>query len=86
MKTQIEQRLKELKTEFESGRKMLAELQQKQANLQETLLRISGAIQVLGEEIARQEETNNKPGQAKKSAAKKAVRAELAESEPEHGA
>lgn len=31
MKTQLEQRLKDLKTEFESGQKMMAELQQKQA-------------------------------------------------------
>ncbi len=49
MKEQIEQRLKELKTEFESGQKMLADLEAKQANLRDTLLRISGAIQVLEE-------------------------------------
>ena len=38
MKEQIEQRLQSLKTEFESGQKMLAELEIKQANLQNTLL------------------------------------------------
>lgn len=49
MQTQIEQRLGELKTEYQTGQKMLAELEAKQADLRQTLLRISGAIQVLEE-------------------------------------
>lgn len=49
MKEKIENRLKELKAEFESGQKMLADLEAQQANLKNTLLRISGAIQVLEE-------------------------------------
>lgn len=49
MRIRMEQRLTELKTEFESGQQMLAEFEAKQANLRETLLRISGAIQVLEE-------------------------------------
>ena len=49
MKAQLEERLGQLKTEFESGQQMLVELEAKQANLRETLLRISGAIQVLEE-------------------------------------
>jgi prefoldin subunit 5 len=49
MKQQLEQRLKELRTEFESGQKMLVDLENQQANVRETLLRISGAIQVLEE-------------------------------------
>ncbi len=49
---QIEGRLKELKCEFESGQKMLADLDAKQSNIRTTLLRISGAIQVLEELIA----------------------------------
>ena len=49
MKSQLEQRLKELKTEFDAGQKMLAELEGKRASLQESMLRISGAIQVLEE-------------------------------------
>jgi len=52
MKQQLEQRLEELRTEFESGQKMLAELEARQANLRDSLLRISGAIQVLEEELA----------------------------------
>lgn len=54
MKHQLEQRLKELKAEFESGQKALADLEIKQANLRNTLLRISGAIQVLEEELAKE--------------------------------
>ena len=52
MKEQLEQRLQSLKAEFESGQKMLADLEAKQTNLRETLLRISGAIQVLEELLA----------------------------------
>lgn len=59
MKQQLEQRLKELKAEFESGQKMLADLESKQANLRDTLLRISGAIQVLEEVLA--EENGQEP-------------------------
>lgn len=53
MKKQLEQRLEELKTEFENGQKMLAEVEIQRANLQESMLRISGAIQVMEEEIAK---------------------------------
>ena len=51
MKEKLEQRLQSLKSEYEAGQKMLAELEAKQANLRETLLRISGAIQVLEETL-----------------------------------
>jgi predicted nuclease with TOPRIM domain len=52
MKEQLEQRLQSLKTEYEAGQKMLADLESKQINLQGTLLRISGAIQVLEEMLS----------------------------------
>jgi predicted nuclease with TOPRIM domain len=52
MREQLERRLGELKAEYQAGQKMLADLEAKQANLQQTLLRISGAIQVLEEELA----------------------------------
>ncbi|MDJ0520219.1 MAG: hypothetical protein QNJ74_29520 [Trichodesmium sp. MO_231.B1] len=58
MKEQLEQRLNELKSEFESGQKYLADLEQKEANVRQTLLRIQGAIQVIEEEIAKA--NNNK--------------------------
>lgn len=56
MKNKLEIRLQNLRNEFQSGQKMLQELQQKQANLEQTLLRISGAIQVLEEVIAEENE------------------------------
>ena len=56
MKEQLEQRLSALKTEYEAGQKMLAELEIKQTALRETLLRIAGAVQVLEEELDRTEE------------------------------
>jgi hypothetical protein len=52
MREQLVQRLGELKAEYQAGQKMLAELEAKQVNLQQTLLRISGAIQVLEELIS----------------------------------
>jgi predicted nuclease with TOPRIM domain len=55
MSEKINQRLQELRQEFESGQKMLADLEAKKADLQQTLLRISGAIQVLEEMLAAEE-------------------------------
>ena len=54
MKEQITRRLEELRAEFEVGQTMLAELDARQVNLKNSLLRIGGAIQVL-------EELVNKP-------------------------
>ncbi|NEO03230.1 MAG: hypothetical protein F6K50_50350 [Moorea sp. SIO3I7] len=59
MKEQLEKRLQQLKAEYESGQKVLAELETKQANVKQTLLRIAGAIQVLEEELANVEQENN---------------------------
>jgi len=56
MKEQLQKRLTELKSEFEAGQKMMTELESKQSNLRDTLLRISGAIQILEEEINRVDE------------------------------
>jgi len=49
MREQLEQRLAELRSEYQAGGKMLADLEAKQAELKQTMLRISGAIQVLEE-------------------------------------
>jgi uncharacterized protein (DUF3084 family) len=53
-KQQLEQRLKELRAELESGQKGLAELETKERNLRTTLLRISVAIKVLEEELTKE--------------------------------
>jgi len=44
--------MEELKKEFEIGQHRLQETERQQAMLRETLLRISGAIQVLEEALA----------------------------------
>ncbi len=54
MKERLEQRLQELKAEYESGQQMLADLESRQAELRATLMRISGAIQVLEEELKKE--------------------------------
>ena len=52
MREQLEQRVSELRAEQQKGQQMLAELEGRQAELGQTLLRISGAIQVLEELLA----------------------------------
>jgi predicted nuclease with TOPRIM domain len=51
LREQLQQRLEELKKEFERGQARLQELGMQEAQLRETLLRISGAIQVLEETL-----------------------------------
>ena len=64
MKEQLQQRLKELKSEYEAGQKMLADLVAKQAELQQTLLRITGAIQVLEEMLNAEAQAADETGSA----------------------
>ncbi len=51
LQNKLRQRLDELRSEYEAGERMLEELQGRQADLSQKLLRISGAIQVLEEEL-----------------------------------
>ena len=51
MREQLQNRLEELKKEFETGQSRLKELEAEQAYVRETMLRISGAIQVLEEAL-----------------------------------
>jgi uncharacterized protein (DUF3084 family) len=46
---EIKRRLEQLRREFESGQQRLAAAENQAAGLRQTLLRISGAIQVLEE-------------------------------------
>lgn len=64
MREQLEQRLAALKTEFEAGQKMLADLEAKKNELQATLLRISGAIQVIEEMLAQDAQNAERKEQA----------------------
>lgn len=59
MREQLESRLAELKSELQAGEKLMAELNTKQATLQQTMLRISGAIQVLEEMLAKEQSPGN---------------------------
>lgn len=59
MKEQIKERIEQLKAEYESGQKMLADLEIQESNLRSTMLRIIGAIQVLEELLAKAEEEEN---------------------------
>lgn len=59
MKPQINKRLQELRTEFADGQKMLAGLEAEAAELRQTLMRISGAIQVLEELLAHEKNTES---------------------------
>ena len=61
MKEQVAQRLRQLQQEYESGKKMLASLNAQAQELNTNLLRLSGAVQVLQEEIAKFD-NNAKPG------------------------
>ncbi|MGE0295749.1 hypothetical protein [Pseudonocardia sp.] len=49
LRGRLEHRMSELQAEYRAGQEMLGELDAKRADLQQTLLRIGGAIQVLGE-------------------------------------
>ena len=61
MRSQLEKRLSELKKEFEEGQRMLSEMEAKRENLRQSLLRISGAIQVLEEELAKEAQPPDPP-------------------------
>ncbi len=53
MKEQLEHRLKELREELERGQNMLNEVDEKRNNVVNSILRISGAVQVLEEELSK---------------------------------
>jgi uncharacterized coiled-coil protein SlyX len=64
VKEQMEKRLEELQSELAAGEKLLAELHAKQATVQQTMLRIAGAIQVLQELLGVPAEAASGPGAA----------------------
>jgi hypothetical protein len=52
LREQMEKRVAELDAEYRSGQEMLAQVETRRAELQQTLLRISGALQVIQELLA----------------------------------
>jgi predicted nuclease with TOPRIM domain len=57
MREQLQTRLEELKKEFETGQNRLRELEAETAYVRETMLRISGAIQVLEQMLQESEQS-----------------------------
>ena len=60
MKEQLEKRLAALEAQFEHGMKVLRDLESQEVTLKETLLRFSGAMEVLREEL----NSSNQPADA----------------------
>lgn len=61
MRAELERRLTELRSEFEAGQRLEADLQSRLSELHQTLLRLSGAIQVLDELLAADHQPANPP-------------------------
>lgn len=61
MRERLDARLAELKEEFGKGTEKLGQLDEETRKLRETLLRISGAIQVLTEELERDQPATETP-------------------------
>ena len=57
MRERLAQRVAELEAELRAGQQMLAEVETRRADIQQTLLRITGAIQVLNELLAAEPHT-----------------------------
>jgi len=72
MKLILEARLKELKEEYQKGQGQLLALEQETANLRNTMIRISGAIQVLEELLNDRVSENSIPVQSGLDAAEAA--------------
>lgn len=67
MREQLEQRLKELKAEYETGQARLRELESETNYVRETMLRISGAIQVMQEMLDQGDQQENSESRASES-------------------
>jgi hypothetical protein len=61
MRGDLERRLTELRGEFDSGRRLEADLQARLSEVQQTMLRVSGAVQVLEELLSTDCSRNGAP-------------------------
>jgi prefoldin subunit 5 len=68
----MKQKLEELRVEFERGQQQMSLLEQRRAEVRDTLLRISGAIQVL-EDLLQAKSSPNGDDDATKSDRRSAV-------------
>lgn len=68
METRLRQRLDALTGEFEKGKKTIEELEGQAGDVRATMLRISGAIQVLREELGLDEASGGNPDDASPAA------------------
>lgn len=59
MREQLQARLEVLKNEFEAGQARVRELERQESALRETMLRISGAIQVVQELLAAEDQADD---------------------------
>ena len=64
MRGELERRLTELRSEFEAGRRLEADLQARLSEVSQTVLRVSGAIQVLEELLSADGSRNGAPADA----------------------
>jgi hypothetical protein len=58
---ELERRLTELRSEFEAGRRLEVDLQARLSEVSQTVLRVSGAIQVLEELLSADGSRNGAP-------------------------
>jgi hypothetical protein len=63
VRDKVQERVAELTAEYRAGQQMLAELDAKRAEVQQTVLRISGALQVLNELLAERADAPADPGE-----------------------
>ena len=61
MRDLIESRMTELQSEFDAGRQLQQEMDARQEDLRRSLLRISGAIQALGELLSSADARDSAP-------------------------
>lgn len=64
MESRLRQRLDELRAEYDKGQKTLHDLEGQAASVRATLLRISGAVQVLQESLGEPAEDGPPPAAA----------------------
>jgi hypothetical protein len=72
MREQIQARLEELKKQLETGQAELQKVEMQRTYLHETVLRISGAVQVLEELLGEGDRAGAAPGQKRPATATKA--------------